>query len=116
MEPTELLTLAERVLRIPTAPYHEQGVRAFVEDYCRGLGLEVKRDRVGNVIVRYRRGKAGAPLVYVAHMDHPGFEALGGDKAEFLGGVPKECFKGSPVLFFSDGKIVRAKVAGVDER
>lgn len=116
MEKKELLTLAERVLRIPTAPYHEHGVRVFVEDYCRGLGLAVERDKVGNVIVRYRRGAAIVPLVYVAHMDHPGFEVTARDRAEFLGGVPKECFSGSPVRIYSDGKIIKATVAGIDEK
>src|SRR5664279_1776617 len=99
MERRELLDLAERVLRLPTAPYHEQHVKAFVVDFCRELpGLCVEEDRVGNVIVKYQPAGASMPvsgrppLVFVAHMDHPGFEMLGGNRAEFLGGVPKEMF------------------------
>jgi endoglucanase len=105
----DLLPLAKAVLSIPTAPYHEHAVRAFVEQQARQLGLPVERDRAGNVIVKYRRGKERPPLVFVAHMDHPGFEALGGNRAEFLGGVPAEWFPGARVRF---GKI-RTKIRRV---
>lgn len=103
MQRAELLDLAEHVLRLPTAPYHEQAVRDFVIHYCRELGVRVEIDRVGNVIAKYqRRRKARAPLVYVAHMDHPGFEMLDGRRAEFLGGVPKEMLaKGGRVRVYT---------------
>jgi len=109
----ELLTLARQVLTLPTAPYHEHAVREFAMAYCRELGLHVEQDHVGNVIAKWERPRhrggsrrsglppAGAPpLVFVAHMDHPGFEALGGGHAEFLGGVPREMFKNARVRFF----------------
>ena len=122
MERRELLELARRVLSLPTAPYHEHEVRALVVEHCRKLGLRVEVDRVGNVIVKYQRSQAErlrhraslAPLVFVAHMDHPGFEALGPHRAEFLGGVPMELFNGARVRFFVDGRVVRAKVKRVD--
>jgi putative aminopeptidase FrvX len=106
MERRELLKLAERVLRLPTAPYHEQRVKAFVMEFCRELpGVRVEQDRVGNVIIKYHRPQArkAAPLVFVAHMDHPGFEVLGGNRAEFLGGVPKEMFAKGVRLRFCTG-------------
>jgi endoglucanase len=74
-------------------------VRQAVIEFGRGLGLPVETDRVGNVILRH----AGRPppLVLMAHMDHPGFEAIGGRRAEFFGGVPKEWFQpGTPVRFY----------------
>ncbi len=117
----ELLNLAERVLRLPTAPYHEHAVREFVAKYCRELGLRVEVARAGNVIVKYQRsqtrrsrprGKARPPLVFVAHMDHPGFEMLGGNRAEFLGGVPKEMFaRGVGVRVYGSDGFCRMKVA-----
>jgi endoglucanase len=110
----ELLALAKSLLTLPTAPYHEQRVRGFVIDYCRALGMRPALDRVGNVVVRHRHRARQAPLVFVAHMDHPGFEALGGDRAEFLGGVPKESFAGSRVRFFGKDGLVRATVKRVD--
>lgn len=114
MQRVELLKLAERVLRLPTAPYHEHAVQAFVIEHCRALGVRVECDRVGNVIARY--GHSGKPLVLMAHMDHPGFEALGGNRAEFLGGVQPAWFKGSPVRMYTAGGVVRAKVTGVNSK
>jgi len=139
MNRRELLQLAERVLRLPTAPYHEQRVKDFVTSFCRELpGVRVEDDRVGNVIAKHMgaplraqsarsraeaRSRKAAPLVFVAHMDHPGFEMLSERRAEFLGGVPKEMFPNARVRFYSyDGKrsacptIVRAIVGRVDSR
>jgi len=111
MKPKELLRLAERMLSLPTAPYHEHAVRAFVTEHCRGLGLRVERDVAGNVIARYRRGPRGAPLVLVAHMDHPGFEALGPNRARFLGGVPPQMFRrGAGVRFHTADGVVRTRI------
>lgn len=115
MQRTELLTLARRVLSLPTAPYHEHQVRAFVIAFCRKLGLRVEQDRAGNVIARYRRGQGGAPLVFCAHMDHPGFEALGPTRAEFLGGVPKEMFAGAGVRFFGTDGPQRVEIERLDD-
>lgn len=113
MSRRELLELAGRVLRLPTAPYHERAVRQFVMDYCRALGLRVERDGAGNVIARYRCGQRGAPIVFVAHMDHPGFEMLGGNRAEFLGGAPKQMFAGAGVRVFGGKAVSRADIRRV---
>ncbi|MCG3150060.1 MAG: hypothetical protein PCFJNLEI_03527 [Verrucomicrobiae bacterium] len=111
-----LLDLAHRSLTLPTAPYHEHAVRDFVEAFARQLGLPPERDAAGNVIVKYRRGMTGTPLVFVAHMDHPGFVALGGRRAEFLGGVPKEWFPGARVKFGTVRTHVRRVASGWPKR
>ena len=111
--------LAKKVLSLPTAPYHEHAVREFVLKYCCDLGLSVESDRAGNAIAKYRRSVPGRsrsrypPLAFAAHMDHPGFEALGPRRAEFLGGVPQELFRGGRARFFADGRVVRARVRRV---
>jgi putative aminopeptidase FrvX len=115
MERRNLLKLAEQLLHLPTAPYHEQHVKASVMVICRETpGVKVEQDKAGNVIAKYEQPQAGTlappsrrpPLVFVAHMDHPGFEMLDGNRAEFLGGVPKEMFaRGVGVRVYSkDGK------------
>ena len=116
MNRSRLLALARRVLTLPTAPYHEERVRAFVVDFCRRLpNVRVEQDRAGNVIARYRRGVTKAPLVFVAHMDHPGFEMLGGNRAEFLGGVPREMFaRGIGVRVYGANSVHRVKLARLD--
>lgn len=111
-----LLQLARSVLSLPTAPYHEHAVRTFVEQSARQLGLPVERDHGGNVLVKYRRGKARTPLVFVAHMDHPGFEALGGYQAEFLGGVGQEWFPGARVRFGEIRTTIRGVLPGWPKR
>jgi len=121
--------LAEHALRLPTAPYHEQYVKGFAVAFCRELtGVCVEEDRAGNVIAKWerprRRDRSGhpspshipGPLVFVAHMDHPGFEVLGGQRAEFLGGVPKDMFHNARVRFYGKAGVVRATVSRLDDR
>ena len=95
--------LAGRLLRVPTAPCHEQGVRSEVERVCREHGLSLKRDVFGNTTVSLNTAPRLRPLVLAAHLDHPGFEIVGARPdgswhARFLGGVPDSYFKsGTPV-------------------
>jgi endoglucanase len=112
-EQAHLLELAQRLLTLPTAPYHEHRVRSVVEAHCRRLGLPVASDRAGNVIVRYQHGSRRPPLVFLAHMDHPGFVAHGGGRTEFFGGAPREMFSRAALRFYVGEKIVRARVTSV---
>lgn len=80
-----LLEIARALLQQPTAPFHEDAVRAEIEQQLAGLpNVTVKRDGFGNVIAQYRRGSAKPRLAFAAHMDHPAYV---GD--QFLGGVPQ---------------------------
>jgi len=112
MDSARLLAIAEEVLSLPTAPYHEQQVRAAVLAHCTTLNLRAKRDPAGNVIAQYQpAGAPPAPLVFVAHMDHPGFEALSARQAEFLGDIPPEMLAPGTPLRFQTGKgVVRTRI------
>lgn len=73
-------------------------MRAVVELICTEHGLRWKRDPFGNVIVRLGDKSSGRPIVFAAHMDHPGFavtRALGRNRWEirFNGGVPDQYFR-----------------------
>ena len=82
---TPLLDLARALLEQPTAPFHEDAVRAEIERQLAGLpNVSVERDDFGNVIARYRRGSATPRLAFAAHMDHPAYV-----HGQFLGGVPQ---------------------------
>ncbi len=100
---------------LPTAPFHEHMVIDWLGRHLDELdGVVWTRDRYGNLLVEYRRGRERErPLVLAAHLDHPGFHVLAGGteevKAEFLGGVREEYFPGTGVIFFP-GK-VRGEVA-----
>jgi len=119
MNRTQLISLARRVLNEPTAPYHEQRVAARVRAECERLGLPLRRDRFGNLLIHYRRGKhLRHPLAFVAHMDHPGFEVLersrnGAVRAAFMGGIVRKCVLRAPVRVFGS-KEVAARVTKID--
>ena len=86
MDTTHLLATIRAILAQPTAPFHEDAVRAEI---CQLLAqcphVKTEFDTFGNLIACYSRGHARARYAFAAHMDHPGF--VGGN---FLGGVPKE--------------------------
>ena len=87
-----LLEIARSILAQPTAPFHEDAVRAEILmqlAQCPHVTAEV--DDFGNVIACYRRGPGEARYAFAAHMDHPGY--VGG---EFLGGVPAEYREKNP--------------------
>ena len=109
------------LLALPTAPYKEDVVSAFIQAFAKKRGLTLKADKYGNLIVRYTHGKNPKPVALTAHMDHPGFEVLeanGRDlKARWLGGCDPNHFPGSRVtLVVGDdqlsGKVTSALDAG----
>ena len=108
-----LLGLLERILPLPTAPFHEHFISSFIREECAALGLDPELDPYGNIIVR--QGPLGeAPVAWVAHMDHPGFEIVSAGKgraeALWFGGVDPGYFVGSGVVVYGkDSGVLRAK-------
>jgi endoglucanase len=93
VETDSLLALIRSVLAQPTAPFHEDAVRAeILMQLAQCPHVRVTQDAFGNVIAQYQRGNAAPRYAFAAHMDHPGFVG-----EEFLGSVPKEYLaKGAP--------------------
>ena len=95
---------------------------ACIQRFVKDLGIPLERDRYGNLIVHLQgaRNESGAlpPIAFVAHMDHPGFEAVETREekviARALGGVPEACFsQGVPVqVVIPDGGRLQAETAG----
>lgn len=77
------------------------------------------QDAYGNIKVVYKhRDKAGA-IALEAHTDHPGFEVIRpGKKAlvQLLGGVPDRFFAKARVVVWDQGKFLKARVVGVQNR
>ena len=101
-----LQTLRE-VLALPTAAYHEGHVADYIRDYAARRGWRCETDAAGNLHIRVRRGRAAAtPLVFEAHLDHPGFHVDAADgsqvKMSFRGKAPGVDLVGGRVLIFSD--------------
>ena len=102
---TPLRTLAREVLTIPTAPYVERHVIAYVRGFAAARGLDYARDAYGNAYVTYRRGRRRRPLVLGAHTDHPGFviTAIRGRRLEleFRGGLSAAYGKGERLRLYN---------------
>lgn len=111
----QYMKLLKEVLSLSTAPFHESAVAACVIRHAMKLRLPVRSDKVGNLTVRYRRGKARQPVIFTAHMDHPGFVVLkGGDKTcevGILGGINEEYFAGARVVIQTRHGLVKGRVA-----
>ena len=107
-EPTPIAGIARELLPIPTAPYLEHGVLAYVRRFAEERGLGFRLDRFGNGYVRHagrrRRGAAARPLVLSAHTDHPGFvvTAVRGRRVEleFRGGLSASYGPGERLRLF----------------
>jgi endoglucanase len=116
------LDIARELLSLPTAPLLEDSVAAWVRAFTCRRRLDVDADTWGNLLVRYRRGPATLwPLVFCAHMDHPGFEAQAtGDDglvaAAWRGHAPVGLFRDAAVRFFSNGRWVRGRIVEVQDR
>jgi putative aminopeptidase FrvX len=102
---------------IPTAPFAERRVVAFVERFVRArTGLQLSRDQHGNLLIELRAAARSAPRwIFAAHMDHPGFVAarmLGARtlEARFYGWVKAEFFKGERVRFFDGDAEMRGSI------
>lgn len=110
------LGLVRRVLSVPTMSFHEEGIATFVKWYSYALGLHVKEDRFGNLLVF--NGSKPQGVVFNAHMDHPGFEVvsvLSGGKNTLVaqwGKVDSALCCGAKVVMYSASGAVRARVDG----
>src|SRR4051794_23576 len=113
MNPRALCALAARLMRHPAAPYHEHAISAEVKQICHEHDLACKEDSFGNLLVSWERRRLageGRPIVFAAHMDHPGFEVLPASKTRglrirFRGGVPDDYFReGIPIRLMPTGQ------------
>ena len=105
--------------RNPAVAFHEGPVAATVRSILDEAGLRSETDEFGNIICRLPGNSPGeTPLAVVAHMDHPGFEAVEvqGDLlvAEASGGIPEGAFSpGVPVqLLLPSGERLSGTVEG----
>jgi putative aminopeptidase FrvX len=86
--PQALPSILKRLLKLPTAPFHEYHVRAEIEALLKDCPhVKLRRDKFGNLLATYKNGgkKSNPTWVFASHMDHPAF-VKGPDGWEFLGG------------------------------
>jgi putative aminopeptidase FrvX len=90
MREEEMLAVVEALATQPTAPFHEDAVRAQIELQLRKCPhVEFAGDAFGNVIAHYRRGRSTLKWAFAAHMDHPGWVRGKDGGMTFLGSVPE---------------------------
>lgn len=126
---SRLDSFIRQLIEIPTAPFREHWMIARLDQILAGIGgLEVQADPFGNRIARLRRGRAVGPqVVFVAHLDHPGFLLPAAPAngtlltARFEGRLADPFFQGANVRLFAHpedpgtrARVVRASASGED--
>lgn len=101
----ELYQAGMAVAACPTAPCHEDHVRACLLERLGGLPhVTTRLDEFGNLHARYEHRPAGRePFRLVAHMDHPGFVVRrrgGARELHFAGGMAERYFAGKGIVFY----------------
>ncbi len=97
ISPDGALKMLEDLGGCPATSFHEGLVSDYILESLSQLGVETRRDRYGNIVARIPGMTSGVPpIAFVAHMDHPGFEAIELRNttlvAEARGGVPQASF------------------------
>ena len=115
----QALNIMARLGAQPAVAFHESGVASAIEAILSEMPLPFRIDEFGNIIARIP-GKSSEvpPLALVAHMDHPGFEAVAIQDeylvGDALGGVPPSSFEAGVRLqvVLADGERLPAETAG----
>jgi endoglucanase len=106
--------LIKRIFSCPTAPFREQWVSDEIQLILTENKIPYFIDRFGNIIAGAKNSKQtkGSRLVFMAHMDHPGFHVNSLQahdkgskiKATFWGGAPFDKMKGARVRIYDPVK------------
>lgn len=104
---------------IPATSYYERPVAEYILSRCADAGIDVRADRYGNILAtRPGRDNSAPGIAFVAHMDHPGYEAISaeddGIHGRGLGGLPPGAFEsGLAVTFITrDGERLPGEIMG----
>lgn len=110
------------LLSLPTSPLNERYVIEYIRRWAAERpAIQARPDDHGNLHLRLRRGRtrASRPLVLLAHMDHPGFEARRMARknrliASWRGGVAPEYFRNARARFYDGERWIRGRVTSVE--
>jgi putative aminopeptidase FrvX len=115
------LDILARLGAAPATSFSEHNVASVVRAVLSETGINYQADAYGNIIARVRGVQENdrlPPLAFMAHLDHPGFEAVAtqGDLlvGKALGGVPPASFEaGVPLqVILEDGRRIAASTQG----
>ena len=114
MKSEELSTFL-KISEIPTTSFYEYKISNFIQHEIKKIGLDFDIDDWGNIEV-FLKGNYNEEVVFLAHMDHPGFEIIekvneSTYRAVPLGGLPKNCENlSTPVIVFYEDYQINAKI------
>ncbi|KIE57998.1 glycosyl hydrolase family 5 [Methylacidiphilum kamchatkense Kam1] len=97
--------IAKRIFSLPTAPLHEKFIAkeiySILSEYPQS---KIEIDPFSNLLVQLdfvSDDKDKPLLLFVAHMDHPGFYSDSQSHVYLLGGVNESYLEGAKLIFFS---------------
>ena len=105
--------------KIPTTSFYENLVSDFIKKELKDIGVKFQIDTWGN-IEAYIPGELPNELVFISHMDHPGFEIVENIekniyKAKCLGGLPRHSeMNNTNVITFNSENQIRGKILPTD--
>lgn len=116
--------LLENLLAIPTAPFREHQIRAFIVKTFQKRGVPCFTDPIGNLVIgasspseygKVLRAHKQPLFFLIAHMDHPGFHGVSWSDARTLkirwhGGSPTRGLNECPVWATSGPDLMRSAV------
>lgn len=110
-----------QLTHLPTAPGKEGAVARWVERWvARRNDLKLQPDSGGNLLITRKGRKPRAPLLAVAHIDHPAFvvtEVGDGEASfEFRGGVTAPYFENARVVIVSRPEGAEGTVVAYDDQ
>ena len=115
------LDILARLGAQPATSFLESGVAQVVRETLEEAGVSHRADAYGNIIAHLEGAATDdsvPPIAFMAHMDHPGFEAVAVD-GDFLvgaamGGIPQSSFEAAIPLqiILPDGERITAVTAG----
>jgi endoglucanase len=89
----QLGEILARLAAQPSASFYELGAARAARTWLEARGVAVEADRYGNLLAS-AGGGTGAPLVVVAHLDHPAAHLAGRGTARLAGGVAASALAG----------------------
>lgn len=116
----QALDILTELCSIPTAPFVEHRVLAWIDAFAKKRRLRITSDKYGNRLIELGPKSTKPRLVFVAHSDHPGMVATKMLDtttllARFHGGVLSEYVLGEKVLFFERKREVRGVIKRVTQ-
>ena len=109
----EIEKYGKELFGLPTTSFREMHIQQWVQNFCLKNKIDHHFDSWGNIWVGTKSKKLpqGEKIVFVAHMDHPGFHItknLGKNlwQAQWFGGGPRAHLKNAPVYIANYKKLL----------